>query len=257
MSKLPVLPLFVDAYLADTGNLTLEENGAYLLLLMAMWRRNGSIPNDDIDLARLLRTSPKRWSQIKLRIMPFLMVNQEGELSQKRLAHEWHYANEKVEINRKNGSQGGRPRRVNTRSVSISVSNEINDLAKANGSVVHNPNHNRNETILDPDIDPDKKRKEDASSSKKFSFVHGCIRLTEKDLLSWVRAYPHISVEGELIAMEGWLASRGKGRWFFAASNRLAKLEREQAVALAKAAAEGTANGDGGYRYRDPMTEGF
>ena len=57
MSTAPIMPLFPDAYLADTTHLTTEEHGAYLLLLMAMWRRSGKVPNDDADLARIVGLS--------------------------------------------------------------------------------------------------------------------------------------------------------------------------------------------------------
>src|SRR5262245_15972088 len=90
MSRFPSMPLFIDAYLDDTTHLTAEEHGAYRLLLMAMWRRNGSVPNDDEDLARICCVAPKRWSRVKQRIMPFLKVNEQDELTQKRLVNTWN-----------------------------------------------------------------------------------------------------------------------------------------------------------------------
>jgi uncharacterized protein YdaU (DUF1376 family) len=82
------MPLFIDAYLADTTHFSAEEHGAYLLLLMAMWRRNGHVPNDNRDLARMCCVSVKRWPRIKARLMP-LLIEQDGELSQKRLTTTW------------------------------------------------------------------------------------------------------------------------------------------------------------------------
>lgn len=93
MSKLPSMPLFVDAYLADTTHLTLEEHGAYLLLLMAMWRREGSVPDDDTMTARMLGLSPRAWLRLKPRLMPLLCIyGPEGakSLTQKRLQVEWN-----------------------------------------------------------------------------------------------------------------------------------------------------------------------
>lgn len=84
MSKFPFMPMFIDAYLADTTHLTAEEHGAYLLLLMAMWRRGGWVPNDDKDLAKFCCCHPKRWPRVKKRLMPML-IKKDGELSQKKL----------------------------------------------------------------------------------------------------------------------------------------------------------------------------
>lgn len=85
MSSAPSMPLFPDAYLADTTHLFTEEHGAYFLLLMAMWRRSGSVPNDDKDLARIVGLTVSKWLKIKARLMPFLTIENDGELGSRHL----------------------------------------------------------------------------------------------------------------------------------------------------------------------------
>lgn len=140
MSKAPSMPMFWDAYLADTTHLTTEEHGAYLLLLGAMWRRNGWVPDDDRDNARILGLTVGKWRKIKARLSSFLMFR-EGEISQKKLLETWENTQEKIEKNRANGAKGGRPK-----------SSKNSYLAKANGSVSDNPN----ETIPEPEPEPEK-----------------------------------------------------------------------------------------------------
>lgn len=123
MSQAPSMPFFVDAYLADTGHLTADEHGAYLLLLFAMWRRNGEVPDDDKDNARVTRLSIAKWRKVKERLRPFLTFDN-GQITQKRLKKEWDYVAEKRAKNAQNGARGGRP-----------TSSENNDIEKANGSV--------------------------------------------------------------------------------------------------------------------------
>lgn len=128
MSDAPAMPVFPDAYLADTTHLTTEEHGAYLLLLMAMWRRNGVVPNDDKDLARIVGLDISRWRKTKRRLLSLLTVDSEC-LTQKRLLKEWQYVQEKRNKNAANGSRGGRPK-----------SNINSRLVKANGYENNNPN---------------------------------------------------------------------------------------------------------------------
>jgi uncharacterized protein YdaU (DUF1376 family) len=123
MSQAPSMPFFVDAYLADTGHLTTDEHGAYLLLLMAMWRRNGAVPDDDKDNARVTRMSLAKWRKVKPRLIAFLTI-ENGDITQKRLKKEWDYVAVKRAKNVENGMRGGRP-----------TNRENNDIEKANGSV--------------------------------------------------------------------------------------------------------------------------
>ena len=89
MAQHPCFPLWTDAYLGDTGHLSTTEHGAYLLLLMTMWRNKGRLPYDDKLLARYARMTPSRWQQIKPTIMAFFDV-ENGELTQGRLTDEYN-----------------------------------------------------------------------------------------------------------------------------------------------------------------------
>jgi len=101
-SKPAAIPLFADAYLADTMHLTTEEHGAYLLMLMAAWRYDDcSLPNDDKKLARIVGLTTRRWMQIRETILDFWTVD-EGRISNARLRKERGYVLQKSESNREN-----------------------------------------------------------------------------------------------------------------------------------------------------------
>ena len=87
MAQFPAFPLWTDAYLADTGHLTTIEHGAYMLLLMTMWRAGGSLPNDDKQLARYARMTAAQWARIKPTMMPFFKVSPDS-ITQGRLTDE-------------------------------------------------------------------------------------------------------------------------------------------------------------------------
>lgn len=97
MAEFPALPLFTDSYLADTRHLSTEEHGAYLLLLMEAWRRaDGSLPDDDLLLARLAGLSRERWAEAKPVVMAFWKRDgRKKTWSQKRLEKERLYVREK------------------------------------------------------------------------------------------------------------------------------------------------------------------
>ncbi|MDL2408737.1 DUF1376 domain-containing protein [Rhizobium calliandrae] len=85
MAQYPSLPLFTDAYIADTQHLTNEEHGVYLRLLMFAWRTaECGLPDDDRRLALMVGVTPKKWATLKPVVMGFWTLR-EGLWTQKRL----------------------------------------------------------------------------------------------------------------------------------------------------------------------------
>lgn len=87
MAEHPAMPLWTDAYIGDTNHLSTIEHGAYLLLLICMWRNGGSLPSDDRILARYAKLTAGQWKRIKPMLMPFFKV-QDGSITQGRLTDE-------------------------------------------------------------------------------------------------------------------------------------------------------------------------
>lgn len=90
MARYPCLPLWTDAWVADTQHLTRLERGTYLDLLVLMWRSpNCEVPDDPKWLARKLKLSDDEFANdLKPLIKEFCQRNA-GLLSQKRLKREW------------------------------------------------------------------------------------------------------------------------------------------------------------------------
>jgi uncharacterized protein YdaU (DUF1376 family) len=81
MSERPFMQLYVSDFIGDTLQLSTEQIGAYMLLLMAMWNAGGKLPADDKKLSRIVRMSVKKWRSISAEITPFF----EGDAD-----HIWH-----------------------------------------------------------------------------------------------------------------------------------------------------------------------
>lgn len=126
MGKIPMQQWYPDAHIADTGTLTLEEQGAYRLLMDHLWIKGGHLPDNDKDVARLLRIPVKKWQKIKVRLSDYLLIC-EGIITQKRLQRDYQYAIKKSAINAQNGGKGGRKTAENWKST------QANAVAKDGG----------------------------------------------------------------------------------------------------------------------------
>jgi uncharacterized protein YdaU (DUF1376 family) len=105
VSKTPFMPLWVGDFLAKTGDLDAKEVGAYLLLLMAMWTRDGSLPDDQKKLQRIARIGrdwPKVWGAIG-----HYFTAKDGRITNDRLAAELSQVRAKREVNAQSGARGG------------------------------------------------------------------------------------------------------------------------------------------------------
>ena len=87
MSNRHTMRLHVGDYLGDTLHLKALEHGAYLLLLMAMWRAGGTLPANDANLSSIARCTAAEWARIKPVVLAFFKVRR-GVLSHKRVAEE-------------------------------------------------------------------------------------------------------------------------------------------------------------------------
>lgn len=115
MAEFPALPLFTDAYLADTRHLSTEEHGAYLLLLMCAWRTRGcALKDDDRFLARLVGVSSHRWRRLKPVMSEFFDVS-DGVWRQKKLLDVYRGVETRVAKSRANGARGGRAKAAKVR----------------------------------------------------------------------------------------------------------------------------------------------
>ncbi len=108
MAAYPAMPLFTDAYLADTRHLTTEEHGAYLLLLMCAWRsKDCALADDDGALARIAGLSPTKWRRMKPVLRSFFDI-EDGRWRQAKLLSVYEGVAARVARNRASGAKGGR-----------------------------------------------------------------------------------------------------------------------------------------------------
>ncbi|WP_434782573.1 YdaU family protein [Ferrovum myxofaciens] len=87
MSKPSIwMPLYIADYLADTGRLTTEQHGAYLLLIMDYWR-NGPPPDNDLILANITRLNLETWKEHRSSIAKLFAIK-DDEWRHKRIDFE-------------------------------------------------------------------------------------------------------------------------------------------------------------------------
>ena len=85
------MPLYWGDYLKDTGRLTTEGHGAYLLLIADYWTSGAALPDDDAQLAAIARLPPARWRQLR-RVLEHFFEIADGFWRHRRIDRELELA---------------------------------------------------------------------------------------------------------------------------------------------------------------------
>lgn len=120
MSERPFMQLYVSDFVGDTLSLTTEHIGAYLLLLIALWNADGTLPDDDEILAITARLPIERWRVIWARLSPFFDTY-EGKVTHHRLTKELEKFASKSAARSEAGRRGGIAKALKDKNTGLAI----------------------------------------------------------------------------------------------------------------------------------------
>jgi uncharacterized protein YdaU (DUF1376 family) len=103
------MPLKIGIYHADTVHLTRDQHGAYLLLLMAYWRRGSPLQANDVKLAAIVKASAAEWRKLRP-VMAEFFTEKDGFWFQKRAETELSNAKRLTDAKAQAGRKGAESR---------------------------------------------------------------------------------------------------------------------------------------------------
>ena len=134
MARLPYWSVEVDKLIASSTELTAEEFGAHLLLMIRQWQNAGRpLPDDDRKLARISRLALRRWKQVVRPAIEKYFDVRDGTWSQKKLAKQFEKTAEDVRKKRESGARGGKAKALKTKERALA--NAINSPSVPAGNV--------------------------------------------------------------------------------------------------------------------------
>ncbi len=124
------MPLAIGDYLKDTGRLTTEQHGAYLLLIMDYWS-SGAPPDDDVALAAITGLDAKSWRKTRPVLMRYFVI-ENGLWNHSRVELELRRWTEKKRKFVERASAGGRAK------AALSSANSRSEASKNGAKIVLN-----------------------------------------------------------------------------------------------------------------------
>src|SRR6516164_3858879 len=110
MAQFPAMPLFTDAWIADTLHLSRAERGLYFDLLVLIWRTPGcKCPNDEAWLLTRLKITENSETEMLRRIISEFCISDGNRVWQKRLFKEFEFCK------RQSDRRKGKTNKENTR----------------------------------------------------------------------------------------------------------------------------------------------
>ncbi len=104
----PWMAFYPTNYLAKTMHLSTFEHGVYLLLIIHYWEHKG-LPNDEKKLARITRTTPEEWAEVRETMAEFFTKNWKHEKIEKEIEKAEKIYQSRVEAGRKGGKSFTKP----------------------------------------------------------------------------------------------------------------------------------------------------
>jgi uncharacterized protein YdaU (DUF1376 family) len=126
-------PFYPGDYLRDTMGLSLEEDGAYLRLILEYWTRGGPLPSGEASLARIIRVPIKTIRRLSPVLSRFFDRSSPSEWRHKRVEKELLKARLKVDAGREGGIKS-----TMVRQAKIQAKTQANDQAKSKQNAKQN-----------------------------------------------------------------------------------------------------------------------
>lgn len=109
---------FPDNFIAGTAGLTLEEKGAYSLVLDLIYVRGGPIPDEPRYIAGVCNCSVRKWTAIRARLIELGKITViDGHLMNARAEKELENAAKDARELAENGAKGGNKTAENRRAI--------------------------------------------------------------------------------------------------------------------------------------------